>query len=355
MNVLNDNIPVINVPVMKQMIHHYGVVKRRPLYFHGPSGVGKSEGVMQSSVEHGAVLVDIRTSQWEGIDFRGLPENYRHVDTRQLMTEWSIPGPLPFKGNPRFNEDGPPIYLFLDEFPDMELSTAAVCYQLVNDRRSGDHELMDNVVIIAAGNLGTDRGASRRVPSPLNNRFQHAQLVPDVKAFSAEAARRGKSPMMVAFLNFCPELLHTFDSDKPEVVFATSRSWMKVADDIDDPDIPPELKPIGISGLVGQGPATQLFAFARIRDSLKPIEEIIKDPTGTPVPRELDVQWAMAAHVAGNMNKDNADALHQYLARMEAEMTVMAWTMAINKDEDITDTNAFLFSYAPTYRGLFQS
>lgn len=36
-------------------------------------------------------------------------------------------------------------------------------------------------------------------------------------------------------------------------------------------------------------------------------------------------------------------------------MTVMAWTLGINRDEDLCDTNAFLYGYAPQYRGLFTS
>ena len=72
------------------------------------------------------------------------------------------------------------------------------------------------------------------------------------------------------------------------------------------------------------------------------------------VPEKLDVQYAMACHVSGHMSKTTSNQLHRYLDRMQPEMVVLAWTLAINRDEDVTDTDAFLHSYAPKYRSLFQ-
>jgi hypothetical protein len=268
---------------------------------------------------------------------------------------WNLPATLPFKGNPKFDEDGPLIFLFLDEADQGEPSTAAVCYQLCNERRVGEHELMNNVVIIAASNLQSDRGVHNRVPSPLNNRFTHAELIADVKPWSAWASKKGYSPVIIGFLNFRSELLHTFDPDKPEIVFATPRTWSFVQEDFTDTEMPADVKIASISGSVGEGPGVELMAFAEIMNELRPIEEIIADPMGVPVNDRLDMQWAMATHVAGNMTKANATPLHQFLTRLEPEMVVMAWTMAIQRDDEITDSDAFLNHYAGAYRGIFQS
>jgi hypothetical protein len=340
---------VINIPTMKGMIEHIGIKKRRPLAFWGASGIGKSEGIAECAAEHGAVLVDVRLSQYESVDLRGIP------DIQTGSTVWNAPATIPFKGNTRFDEDGPLIFLFLDEINSAEPSTAAVAYQLVNDRRVGEHVLMDNVVIIAAGNREIDRGVVNRFPAPLANRFTHAELIPDVKSWSAWAAKAGVPSTLIGFLNFRSELLHTFDPAKPQKVFATPRTWSFVAADMADDTIPADVKGASISGSVGEGPGVELMGFIKIMDSIRPIEEIIADPEGVPVSDELDLQWAMATHVAGNMAKDNADSLHKFLSRLEPEMVVMAWTLAINRDETITDSNAFLYGYAPQYRGLFQN
>jgi hypothetical protein len=342
---------VINIITMKSMIHHLGVGKRRPLYFWGPSGVGKSEGIQQACQEHDGVMCDIRVSQYEGIDFRGIP------DVQERKTVWNMPATLPFKGNPKYEACDPskPIFMFLDEINQGDPSVTSVCYQLIQDRRIGEHELLDNVVIIAAGNRDSDRGATNRWAYPLGNRGTHAELVADVKAWSVWAAATGKPASLIGFLNFRSELIHTFDSAKPTKVFATPRSWGFVAEDMEDPALPEDVRLASMSGSVGEGPAVELSGFLKIMASLRPIEEIIANPTKVPVSEELDVQWALATHVAGNMLKENADPLQKFLGRLEPEMVVMAWTLAINRDPDLTDTNAFLFDYSPKYRALFQN
>jgi hypothetical protein len=339
----------ISIPQMKDMIDHLGVRKRRPLYFHGPSGIGKSEAVHQSCTDHDGVMVDIRVSQYESIDFRGIP------DVQNGATVWNMPATVPFKGNSKFTEDERPIYLFLDEVNQGDPSVMSVLYQLINDRRIGEHMLMDNVSMICAGNRATDRGVTNKFPDPLSNRMTHAELVPDVKAWSAWAAKADISPTLIGFLNFRSELLHTHDPNKPASAFATPRTWSFVNADFVDELMPADIKQAAISGSVGEGPGIELGAFVEIMNSIKPIEEIIADPEGIKIETGLDIQWAMATHVAGHMAKDNADQLHKFLKRLEPEMVVMAWTMAIQRDENITDTNAFLFSYASEYRGLFQS
>lgn len=338
----------ISIPTMKGMIASLGVKKHRPLAFWGPSGIGKSEAVAQSAADHGATLVDVRLSQYESVDLRGIP------DIQTGSTVWNAPATLPFKGNTKFDPDGPPIFLFLDEINSAEPSTAAVAYQLVNDRRVGEHELMDNVVIIAAGNREIDRGVVNRFPAPLANRFTHAELAADVKSWSVWAAKAGVPNALIGFLNFRDGLLHTFDAGNPQKAFATPRTWSFVAQDMADDSLPADVRGAAMSGSVGEGPAMELLGFLQIMDSICPIEEIIKDPLGVRVDSKLDVQWAMATHVSGHLDKETADPLHKFLARLEPEMCVMAWTLALNRDDSVVETNAYL-AYCAQYRGMFQS
>jgi len=342
---------IVSIPTMKLMIHHIGINKRRPLMFHGPSGIGKSEGISQSCAEHDGTLVDIRVSQYESIDFRGIP------DIQQGATVWNMPATLPFKGNSKFDmcDSSKPIYLFLDEVNQGDPSVMSVCYQLINDRRIGEHELLDNVVIIAAGNRQQDRGTTNRFPAPLSNRMTHAELTADIRSWSAWAGKGGISPTIIGFLNFRPELLTTFDTAKPVPVFATPRTWKFAAEDFVDTDMPDEVRVASMSGSVGEGPAIELMGFAEIMKSIVPIEKIIAEPTKVAVPKELSLQWAMATHVASHLTQATADQLQKYLKRMEPEMTVMAWTLAINRDDTVCDTNAFLYDYVPQYNGLFTS
>jgi hypothetical protein len=339
----------ITIPQMKQIIKHTAINKRRPVYFHGASGIGKSEGVHQSAEDERAVMLDIRVSQYESIDFRGIP------DIQQGATVWNMPATLPFKGNPKFIEDdGSLIYMFLDEINQGDPSVLSVLYQLINDRRVGEHVLMDNVIIICAGNREQDRGTTNRFPAPLANRMKHFELVPSIKAWTGWAAGAGVDSRLIGFLNFRPELLHTFDPAKPEIVFATPRTWQFVDEDLKDGDQPADVRIACMSGSVGEGPATELQGFIDIMDALVPIEQIIADPKGTPVEHRLDLQWAMATHISGNMDAKNVEPLHTYLARMDPEMVVLAWTLALQRDDEIAMTPTFATDYAPAYIGMFR-
>lgn len=342
----------VSIPQMQQLIQHVGFKHRRPLMFWGSMGVGKSEGVLAASQLEQAILIDIRLSQYDSVDMRGFPG----VDPDTNSTVWYVPSTMPFKGNPRFDEDGAPILLFFDEANAATPAVSAVMYQITNDRRCGEHILMDNVIIVLAGNKDSDRGVTNRQPAPLSNRLVHAEIVPDTQSWSYWAMKHpDKIPaVMVAFLNFQKDYLHTYDPGNPEKAFATPRTWEIAAQFYMDPNMPADIKMAAMSGSVGEGRAIEFRAFTEIWETLTPIEDIIANPTKVAVPEKLDVQYAMAVHVSGNMTKDNADALHQYLDRMNAEMVVLAWTLAINRDEDVTDSNAFLKGYAPKYRSLFQ-
>ena len=60
-----------------------------PVMLWGPPGVGKSQIIAQIAAEHGVPLIDIRLSQMEPTDLRGVP--FRKGD----LVEWSVPSLLP--------------------------------------------------------------------------------------------------------------------------------------------------------------------------------------------------------------------------------------------------------------------
>ena len=60
-----------------------------PAMLWGPPGVGKSQMVSQVAAHHGIPMIDIRLSQLEPTDLRGIP--FRVKD----LVEWAIPAMLP--------------------------------------------------------------------------------------------------------------------------------------------------------------------------------------------------------------------------------------------------------------------
>src|SRR5512134_1734037 len=136
-----------------------------PVMLWGAPGVGKSQIIAQIARKHGVSLIDVRLSQMEPTDLRGIP--FRAGD----RVEWSVPALLPEAA--RHGARG---ILFLDEITSAPPTVTAAAYQLILDRRLGEYRVPDGWVIFAAGNRHGDRGVTYVMPTPLANRFTHYEV-----------------------------------------------------------------------------------------------------------------------------------------------------------------------------------
>lgn len=342
----------INIPTMIDLIVHVGFEMKQPLMFWGPPGVGKSEGVkgaiqrLMSTTGQPVVLVDVRLSQYDSVDLRGIP-----VPSEEL-TVWHAPSTMPFKSNPKFSDEGI-IVLFLDEINSAAPSVAAVAYQLINDRAVGEHELRDNVVIVAAGNREGDKGVTNRMPTPLANRFTHAEIAEDVNAWCEWAISAGLRREGVAFMQFRKPLLNQFDPSKPDKSFPTPRSWEKALRYY-DADMPDNLKRHAIAGAVGEGAAAEFWGYIDVYQKVPSIKEIIKNPDKVEVPGKADLRYATAVAISGEMNEKTVKPLVKYLSRMSVEFQLLAWKMALAHEDgaNLYTTEEFM-DFAADHKGIF--
>lgn len=336
---------IVNHTDLAQMIEGIAVDLDMPLMVWGPPGVGKSDVVRQVAAKRGAMLIDIRLSQYDSVDMRGIPS------PENGLTVWNMPSTMPFVGNDAFPDDQP-IYLFFDEINSAAPAVMAVAYQLVLDRACGEHVMKPNVRIIAAGNRDGDKGVTGKMPLPLANRFCHAELGVSAESTIDHMLETGAPAEGVAFLSWRKQLVSTFDPSKPEKAFATPRSWA-AAWKVFQSDLPSAVKRNAISGLVGEGPALEFFAFVDMMDKVIPVSSIIADPKGCPLPDELSMCYATAVSVSGEMTLENASALHTYLQRMDPEFLVLAWQMALKRDDELLQAPEFL-DLSKKYRALFK-
>ena len=338
---------VITIPEMKQMITHVAVGLHEPLMFWGMPGCGKSEGIAQAAAEHDAHLVDIRLSQYDSVDLRGIPVPV----TDEELTIWHAPSTLPFKTNPRFDDTGL-IFLFLDEINSAAPAVAAVAYQLINDRAVGEHELRDNVVVIAAGNRDADKGVTNRMPTPLANRFTHAEIGLEVQAWCEWAQGAGLPAEGIAFMNFRKPLLSTFEDalKNGHKAFATPRTWVKALRYFAS-DMPTNIKQAAMTGAIGEGPSAEFWGFVDVWQKMIPIKDIIKDPNGAPLPDEAAMRYAVSVAVSGEMDKDNVKELNTYLLRLDPEFAILSWQLAMRRDINLTGTKEFI-DFSKKYRAV---
>ena len=342
----------INIPTMTSMISHIAVGMNEPCMFWGQPGAGKTEGIMAAAALHDAVVVDIRLGQYDSVDLRGIPV----PDESRNQTVWYAPITLPFKGNPHY--DNPEmadriILLFLDEISQCQTSVAGPAMQLINEGRIGEHELLPNVRIVAAGNRDSDRAATNRMPTTVANRFTHAEVVTDVDAWCHWATKKGLPAVGVAFMQFRKNLLSTFDPSKSDKAFATPRTWEKALRYFAKDSIPTDIKQAAMTGAVGEGPANEFWGFVDIWHKMIPMSAIEKDPSGVKLPEEAAMRYAVSVAVSGTMTKKNTAPFNTFLMRMDPEFSILAWQLAISRDIVLTGTNEFV-TFSKKYREVLQ-
>jgi hypothetical protein len=291
-----------------------------PVMLWGPPGVGKSQMVAQIARRHTAPVIDIRLSQMEPSDLRGIP--FR-VDGR---VEWAIPAILPDA-----ERHGLTGILFLDEITSAPPAVSAAAYQLILDRRLGDYQVPAHWAIFAAGNRQGDRGVTYSMPAPLANRFSHFEVETHLDDWVAWAYETGIDERLIAFLRFRPELLFDFDPAHNPVAFPSPRSWEFAHRGLKKFEDHPELLQGALQACVGPAAGIELTAFVNSLDQMPDLDAIVRgDPV--PVPREIDLQYAVAAALVGKAirakESDNAasvigNILH-YAGRFpQREMGVM--------------------------------
>lgn len=269
-----------------------------PVMLWGPPGVGKSQIIAQIGDRHTIPVIDIRLSQMEPSDLRGIP--FR--DEKQV--EWAIPAMLP--NTERHGNKG---ILFLDEITSAVPSVSAAAYQLILDRRLGEYEVPKGWAIFAAGNRQGDRGVTYAMPSPLANRFSHYDVDINLDDWVAWAYQNDIHEAIIAFLRFRPELLFDFDPAHNPVAFPSPRSWEFANRALKKFSDKPLLLLGTLQACVGPSAGIELKAFMESLDQMPDLDAIMRGED-IKAPKEIDLQYAVASALVGRAirAKDNDNA-----------------------------------------------
>ncbi|MGB0849499.1 MAG: AAA family ATPase [Thiolinea sp.] len=258
-----------------------------PVMLWGAPGVGKSQIIAQVGERHKVPVLDLRLSQMEPSDLRGIP--FRD----QQLVEWAIPAMLPDA-----QRHGPQGILFLDEITSAVPSVSAAAYQLILDRRLGEYTIPDGWAIFAAGNRQGDRGVTYTMPAPLANRFSHFEVELNLDDWVAWAYQFGIDERIIAFLRFRPEQLFHFDAAHNPVAFPTPRSWEFAHRALYKFIEHRELLLGALQSCVGPAAGIELKAFIDSLDQMPDLDAILRGES-IKAPKEVDLQYAVAAALVG--------------------------------------------------------
>src|SRR3989338_7519878 len=261
-----------------------------PVMLWGPPGVGKSQIIAQVAARHDVPMIDIRLSQMEPTDLRGI--QFRIED----RVEWAIPSMLPDA-----KRHGPQGILFLDEVTSAPPSVSAAAYQLILDRRLGEYRIPAGWAIFAAGNRQGDRGVTYAMPAPLANRFSHFEVDVNLDDWAFWAYANGIDERLIGLLRFKPELIFDFDPARTlagEMAFTSPRSWEFAHRALQKFGDHPEMLGGALAACVGHAAGIECAAWIDSLDRLPDFDAIIEGREAA-VPAEIDLQYAVAAALAG--------------------------------------------------------
>jgi MoxR-like ATPase len=259
-----------------------GAGHHTPVMLWGPPGVGKSQIVAKIARHHAVPLIDIRLSQMEPTDLRGIP--FRSGN----LVEWSIPAILPDA-----ERHAPRGILFLDEITSAPPTVSAAAYQLILDRRLGEYRVPEGWVIFAAGNRQGDRGVTYAMPAPLANRFTHYEVETHLDDWVNWAYAENIDTRVIAFLRFRPDLLFSFDPAHNPVAFPSPRSWEyahRALQKFDRTDLLAD----ALQACVGPSAGLELKTFVDNLAQMPDIDAILEGKAAA-VPDGIDLQYGVAA------------------------------------------------------------
>ena len=262
-----------------------------PVMLWGAPGIGKSQIIAQVAKKYDANMIDIRLSQMEPSDLRGIP--FKNDDKNGGLVDWSIPAILP--NEKRHGKRG---ILFLDEITSVPPTVSAAAYQLILDRKLGEYTLPEGWVVFAAGNRQGDRGVTYSMPAPLANRFSHYELSIHLDDWVSWAYGFGIDEKIIGFLRYRPELLFEFNAEQNPIAFPSPRSWEfvnralnKFGDDL-------KVFRSAASSCVGEVAGVEITSFIEHLTELPDLDVIIRGEAVT-VPKEIDLQYAICAALVG--------------------------------------------------------
>lgn len=320
------------------------------VFLWGSPGIGKSSIVRAVANETGRKVFDIRLSQRDSVDLRGIPQAFVS-ETGANLTRWLAPSDLPRES------DGPSI-LFLDEINQAPQSVQAAAYQLILDRALGDYVVPDDCWIVAAGNRVTDGANANKIGSALKNRFIHIDVEYNNDDWLKWAIESDINPAIVGFIRFDPLSLNEFEQQnqsadekkriealKTKNAFATPRTWEFMHRQMPDDNsrLPAEIEQEIINGTIGERYGHKFAGFLKVYRNMPDLDQILLNPKTAVVPKDKATLYALASGLATRITPDNCDSAFTYLERLpDKEFQVMCVKDATGRQPKLTGVKSFL-------------
>lgn len=302
--------------------------KRRVL-IKGRPGIGKSDIVGQACKAVGAECVLMHPAISDPTDYKGMP----------ALTGNGEAHFLPFGDLSRLCKVQVPTVAFLDDIGQGAPAVQAALMQLILARAVNGTRLSPEVTFIGATNETGQMAGVAGMIEPLKSRWDTIlELEVSVDDWSAWALDSGLPAELVAFIRFRPALLSDFKPTKEIRNSPSPRGWASVGGWMNDGVRELEV----FIGAVGEGAASEFYAFLDLYASLPNLDGILLDPMGSVVPEKPAALFAVSTGLARKASVANLERVTRYLGRLPKEFEILAMRDALRLDKKITCCPAFV-------------
>ncbi|MFP3556378.1 ATP-binding protein [Paraburkholderia sp. SIMBA_049] len=313
----------------------------------GPPGVGKSAIARNVADELHLSLIDHRLSTSAPEDLSGLPRF--DEDGKARFAPFADLFPLTSHAVPKGKEGW---MLFLDEFNSASKSVQAAAYKLVLDRMVGQHRLHDQCVIVAAGNRAEDRAIVNNLSTAMQSRLVHLELEVSFEEWLYDVALKEKyDSRIIAYLSQYPSKLMDFRPDHNEKTFCCPRTWEFMNRLVKDQPVTEAKAPL-YAGTVTSGVAVDFITFTQVYQNIVKIDQVIRDPHGTPVPVDNNSKWATISHLMEGVNELNFNELSTYADRFDLSFRILFMRAVMVQHPELRQHPAFARSMGVLSRYL---
>lgn len=300
----------------------------------GPPGVGKSAFVRDEkdvraekakSVGKTFGLIEVRVSQMDPVDLRGLPSVEDHT------TYWNKPHWFPVDGDAHEDEG----ILFLDEFNAAPRAMQPTLYQLAQDKMIGEHKLKDGWEVVMAGNRESDNAVVERLSSALGSRMFHIDVRDDLDDWCQWASKNHVEQVVISFQRFRPAL-HC-KQEKEARTFPCPRTWAEGVSRTLKADPSPGIELMAYAARIGIPAATEFVAFLKTWRELPNVDDVIAHPEKAKVPDQPAVLYALCGAISAKATISNIANIVTFGDKLKKEGKI-EYTILMMKDAILRDS-----------------
>ena len=299
----------------------------------GSPGIGKTELHQAIAKQFNLKFLDIRLPTHDVTDLSGFPwpdhdrgkMGFLPTDLFPLETD-----PIPD------GYDG--WYIHFDEITSCRDEMQVACYKVLLDKMVGQEKLHTRAVMACSGNLASDNAIVNGLSTAMQSRLIHYEIRVDLDTYLKWAGANDIDYRIKGFLNFRPDLLHSFDPDHDDFTYACPRTytfhskllkrWGNITEFSHN-------QVLSMNGTIGHAVTHEFITYCLVYKDLITFDDIIKDPKNAAISDKLDVQCAIGSLIANRCDASTMKEALTYMERMAEEFQVFTIKDIIRKDPSL--------------------